>query len=45
MEMTLDAKALIAWAFRNDPIETCTLLRHAPFAVGIRRSPTSLTKR
>jgi hypothetical protein len=50
MKMTLDpdlameAKALVALAFRNGPIEDLHAGRRARFAAAIRRSPTSRMK-
>ena len=51
MKMTLDpdlameAKALVALAFRNGPIENCMPASHVPLAVASPGSPTLPTRR
>jgi hypothetical protein len=40
-ELALEAKALVALAFRNGPIEDLQQEGHVRFAAAIGRSPTS----
>jgi hypothetical protein len=44
-ELAVEAKALVALAFRNGPIEDLHAGSHARFAAAIGRSPTSPMKR